>query len=667
MAEMAFEVERALLASRFSVLAKRLEAITSRMPGVTSIPAKWLVAGALLSLAGLTVLLRCAHLLRADHYYMLNVDSHYFHWLAGRVMAGEGPPVPAGEADIYTLHSGLAYPLAYIAKAVGSVFNMSAIDALDITCKFVPPVLGVIGMLLVFWAANRMFGRAGGLFSALAWAAILHSIFHGGAAGNIDRDVLSLLLLMAGLLLFYFLRQWRFYLGRWNVGWLITGGLVLVVELLLYLEWNFIGPALLLIVILAYFLVRLAVGLVSHRGEEGRALDRLAKAADAANWRAFATIVAANLVAVLALGSQSLEWLDTALGTMRNSGSSPISELRPLWAHGFSDFISYHFFIIPLVFAFYVAWKRKGEGSIFSATWFVSVLFLAMFSSRILIYAIPAACLLSGLGLAEMWARGRWMWSELEGEKLTCLALWLLNGLLAVLLLVGLVILMGPGSGLLTSVIVVILIVLGLAGFLMYRRGGWERYRPLLGRLAVADLIVLMVFFAVAASLNLQGQPNGKTAAREGWHDAMAFVRENSPEDAVVMAWWDYGYWILDLGQRRPVVDNGYYGWDIPTMLDIKEAYLTSNPAKAAAVMEEYEADYLVMSAIDTDPQVEPLILSFPFDPVQVDGEYETLPEDSLLKQSLSGEFQGGGGLEEWYRNEDVVILELSEAGGSSS
>jgi len=665
---MAFEFEKALLASHFSGLAKRLQVITSHMPGMTSIPDKWLVAGALLSLSGLTVLLRCAHLLKADHYYMLNVDSHYFHWLAGRVMAGEGPPVPAGEADIYTLHSGLAYPLAYIAKAVGAVFNMSAIDALDVTCKFVPPVLGLIGMLLLFWAASRMFGRAGGLFSAFAWAAILHSMFHGGAAGNIDRDVLSLLLLTLGLLLFYFLRQWRFYLGRWNFGWLIASGSVLVVELLLYLEWNFIGPAFLLAVILAYFLVRLAIGLVSHRGEEGRALDRLTKAADEANWRAFATIVAANLVAVLALGSQSSGWLDTALGTVRHSGASPISEMRPLWAHGFADFQSYHFFIIPLLFAFYLTWKRRDEGSIFSATWFVSLLLLAMFSSRILIYAVPAACLLSGVGLADMWARGRWMWSELEEEKLTCLVLWLLNGLLALLLVVGFVVaLTNPEGGLFTGVIVVILIILGVAVFLMYRRGGWERYRPLLGRFVVADLIVLMVFFAVTASLNLQGQSVGKTAARDDWQNAMAFTRDNSPEDAVVMAWWDYGYWILDLGQRRPVVDNGYYGWNIPTMVDIKEAYLTSNPAETAAVMEKYGADYLVMSAIDTDPQVEPIILSFPFLPVPVDGEYETFPEDSLLRQSLSGEFRGGGGLEEWYRNEGVVILKLSEPGGSGS
>ena len=40
------------------------------------------------------------------------------------------------------------------------------------------------------------------------------------------------------------------------------------------------------------------------------------------------------------------------------------------------------------------------------------------------------------------------------------------------------------------------------------------------------------------------------------WPDAMQWVRENTPKDAVIAAWWDYGYWISTLGERKSLADN---------------------------------------------------------------------------------------------------------------
>lgn len=40
------------------------------------------------------------------------------------------------------------------------------------------------------------------------------------------------------------------------------------------------------------------------------------------------------------------------------------------------------------------------------------------------------------------------------------------------------------------------------------------------------------------------------------WLDAMQWLRENTPEDAVIAAWWDYGYWISTLSERKTLADN---------------------------------------------------------------------------------------------------------------
>ena len=40
------------------------------------------------------------------------------------------------------------------------------------------------------------------------------------------------------------------------------------------------------------------------------------------------------------------------------------------------------------------------------------------------------------------------------------------------------------------------------------------------------------------------------------WPDAMQWLRENTPEDAVIASWWDYGYWISTLSERKTLADN---------------------------------------------------------------------------------------------------------------
>ena len=36
----------------------------------------------------------------------------------------------------------------------------------------------------------------------------------------------------------------------------------------------------------------------------------------------------------------------------------------------------------------------------------------------------------------------------------------------------------------------------------------------------------------------------------------MQWLRENTTEDAVIAAWWDYGYWINTVGERKTLADN---------------------------------------------------------------------------------------------------------------
>jgi len=49
----------------------------------------------------------------------------------------------------------------------------------------------------------------------------------------------------------------------------------------------------------------------------------------------------------------------------------------------------------------------------------------------------------------------------------------------------------------------------------------------------------------------------GPGAYQWQWQNAMAWVRENTTQDAVFAHWWDYGYWLQSIGERATILDGG--------------------------------------------------------------------------------------------------------------
>jgi len=557
--------------------------------------ARWWGLLAVGGLAVCTFAFRCLHLLTHDHYYILSPDSYFFHWVAKGVMAGEPPPASPGALNAYTLHSGLAYPLAYLAKAAGYVFGLSNTDALNLVAKFLPPLLAVIGMVVIYLAVVRICDRRVALFSALAWALMFHAVFFG-AAGYIDRDGLSMLLIMTGAFLFYLSRGWQFRIGGRDVGWLLAGLGVLGIEGILYLEWAFVGPVLLLAVILVYFVVRFLLEYFGRMETEPSTVRRISGAISEVNWQVFAVIILGNIAVAGLYPHQAASWLNFGTGIVQGVQRIGVLETTGL---GPADLLAYTFFLIPIVLGIYLTWKKRAEGSIFFFSWFLSMLFLSIFSRRILLYAAPPACVLSGVGLAFLWD---WM------------------------------------------------------------SGGQSQPLKKVGVIALL-LLLIMFSYLVAALLG----SNVSVAADEDGQDALAYLREETPQDAVIMTQWGWGYYILDLGERRPLVDNGYYGYDADKLRDVGLAYSTTDPAEAAQIMEKYGADYLVFSKSDMKHAT--MIMEW----ADVGEGLGSFPANSLVVRSINGEFEFGGGLEVVYRSvpasgaesvseSEVVILGLTES-----
>jgi len=59
--------------------------------------------------------------------------------------------------------------------------------------------------------------------------------------------------------------------------------------------------------------------------------------------------------------------------------------------------------------------------------------------------------------------------------------------------------------------------------------------------------------------------PDGSPTVIDDFREAYYWLRQNTPQDAVVMSWWDYGYQIAGMADRPTLVDNNT--WNNSTCL----------------------------------------------------------------------------------------------------
>ncbi len=76
------------------------------------------------------------------------------------------------------------------------------------------------------------------------------------------------------------------------------------------------------------------------------------------------------------------------------------------------------------------------------------------------------------------------------------------------------------------------------------------------------------------------------------WLDSLDWIKNNTPKDAVVAAWWDYGYWISTMGERATLADNSTI--HTPVIENIAKTFLSS-PNDAWNSLNQMQADYVLV------------------------------------------------------------------------
>jgi len=86
---------------------------------------------------------------------------------------------------------------------------------------------------------------------------------------------------------------------------------------------------------------------------------------------------------------------------------------------------------------------------------------------------------------------------------------------------------------------------------------------------------------------------NGKSIVVDDYREAYWWLRDNTPEDARIMSWWDYGYQITGIANRTTIADGNTWNHEHIATLG---RCLTS-PEKKAHKIVRHLADYLLVWA----------------------------------------------------------------------
>jgi len=175
----------------------------------------------------------------------------------------------------------------------------------------------------------------------------------------------------------------------------------------------------------------------------------------------------------------------------------------------YSFFSNFHLLVILAPIGAYLAVKRLRSKDVFMVLFALAAIYGASSYIRLLIIVAPAMALLGGLALTSIFTYAMAIIRQPMDRKTRATTLNKWYGILAIAL-----------------------ILVAMVPLAYYN----VRY---------ADRPAMIV----ASSSNIvEDIPD--------WREALAWMRDNLPDSAVVAEWWDYGYWINVMGNKSSISDN---------------------------------------------------------------------------------------------------------------
>lgn len=74
----------------------------------------------------------------------------------------------------------------------------------------------------------------------------------------------------------------------------------------------------------------------------------------------------------------------------------------------------------------------------------------------------------------------------------------------------------------------------------------------------IAGIVIIALLVFPSATAAYDNASNSQSPVINTWKSNLDYLREETPENSIAGSWWDYGYWIETIGERRAVADGGH-------------------------------------------------------------------------------------------------------------
>jgi asparagine N-glycosylation enzyme membrane subunit Stt3 len=122
-----------------------------------------------------------------------------------------------------------------------------------------------------------------------------------------------------------------------------------------------------------------------------------------------------------------------------------------------------------------------------------------------------------------------------------------------------------------------------------YLKGKGYHYLKITGGVFIG-LVIFTNFTAGWVMAN-----NITTSLTDDWYEALVWLRDNTPEDAVLLEWWDFGWWYQYVAKKITLVDGGYHSSE-PTR-DIAKFYTEPLSDSSLNFLKNYTIGYVMVSS----------------------------------------------------------------------
>lgn len=132
-----------------------------------------------------------------------------------------------------------------------------------------------------------------------------------------------------------------------------------------------------------------------------------------------------------------------------------------------------------------------------------------------------------------------------------------------------------------------------------FRESKEDLLKLIYGGGTIIILILLVISFNFFSNtISAQAQSIGPSANTQ-WQKAMEWARDYTPQDAVFVHWWDYGYWVEYLGERKTIADGGHFQGDFRDHMIGRYVLTNPDPNRALSFMKTNGVSYLLIDQTD--------------------------------------------------------------------